>query len=55
MEPICIVPAGDLCGEAATWDASANCLTGPISIDFFFTSMMRDHVQRARIYSMSPW
>ena len=26
MEPICIVPAGDLCGEAATWDALANCL-----------------------------
>ena len=24
MEPICIVPAGDVCGEAATWDAAAN-------------------------------
>ena len=26
MEPICIVPAGDVCGEAATWDAAANRL-----------------------------
>ena len=26
MEPICVVPAGDFCGEAATWDAAANCL-----------------------------
>ena len=26
MEPICIVPAGDVCGEAATWDAGANLL-----------------------------
>ena len=24
MEPICIVPAGDVCGEAATWDAAAH-------------------------------
>ena len=24
MEPICIVPTGDVCGEAATWDAAAN-------------------------------
>ena len=24
MKPICIVPAGDVCGEAATWDAAAN-------------------------------
>ena len=23
MDPICIVPAGDVCGEAATWDAGA--------------------------------
>ncbi|MGB1471326.1 MAG: SMP-30/gluconolactonase/LRE family protein, partial [Candidatus Puniceispirillaceae bacterium] len=26
MEPICIVPAGDLCGEAVTWDAFTNRL-----------------------------
>jgi len=26
MEPICIVPAGDICGEAATWDAARNRL-----------------------------
>lgn len=26
MEPICIVPAGDLCGEAATWDAGSGLL-----------------------------
>ena len=26
MEPICVVPTGDFCGEAATWDAAANCL-----------------------------
>ena len=26
MDPVCIVPAGDVCGEAATWDAAMNCL-----------------------------
>ena len=26
MEPICIVPSGDICGEGATWDAAANRL-----------------------------
>lgn len=26
MDPICIVPAGDFCGEAVTWDAMAGCL-----------------------------
>lgn len=26
MEPICIVPAGDVCGEAATWDAASGLL-----------------------------
>ena len=26
MEPICIVPAGDVCGEAATWDAGSGLL-----------------------------
>ena len=26
MKPICIVPAGDICGEGATWDAAANLL-----------------------------
>ena len=26
MEPVCIVPVGDICGEAATWDAAAGRL-----------------------------
>ena len=26
MEPLCIIPAGDFCGEAVTWHAAANCL-----------------------------
>ena len=26
MEPVCIAPTGDICGEAATWDATRNRL-----------------------------
>jgi len=26
MEPVCIAPTGDICGEAATWDAARNRL-----------------------------